>query len=144
MFGFILSKTCWVWSLGVVVGGPLDYNVPEPFPYTVLFPVAIEISNHRSITVPPFNIHNVLCINFLIVNTAEMLPPLTSKQQSIIPFRRRCNPTTFFLIWRVCTSDLCPFFKFSNWRPSLKSMAVPQFLKSTSNDVTDVYPNPYQ
>jgi hypothetical protein len=44
----------------------------------------------------------------------------------------------------ICTSDLCPFFKFSNRHPILKSMAVSHFLKSTSNDVTDVCPNPKQ
>ena len=36
------------------------------------------------------------------------------------------------------------FFKFSNQRPILKSMAVSHFLKLTFNDVTDVYPNPNQ
>ena len=33
------------------------------------------------------------------------------------------------------------FFEFSNWCPILKSMAVSHFLKSKSNDVTDVCPN---
>ena len=53
----------------------------------------------------------------------------------------------------ICTSDLCPFFKFSNWCPILKSMSLFKFsnrhppfhkpmtvshiLKSTSNDITD-------
>jgi len=40
------------------------------------------------------------------------------------------------------------FFKFSNLRPILKSMAISHFLKSTSNDVTDACydnnPNPNQ
>jgi len=36
------------------------------------------------------------------------------------------------------------FFKFWNWCPILKYMAVSHFLKPTSNDVTDVCPNPNQ
>jgi len=36
------------------------------------------------------------------------------------------------------------FFKISNRHPILKSMAVSHFLKSTSNDTTDVCPNPNQ
>ena len=46
-----------------------------------------------------------------------------------------------FYVTDICTSDLCPFFKFSNRRPILKSVAISHFLKSMSNDVTDVCPN---
>ena len=44
------------------------------------------------------------------------------------------NMQDFYLI-DICTSDLCPFSKFSNLRPILKSMIVSHFLKLTSNDV---------
>ena len=43
-----------------------------------------------------------------------------------------------FYVTDICTSDLCPFFKFSNRRPILKFMF---FVKLTSNDITDVCPN---
>jgi hypothetical protein len=59
----------------------------------------------------------------------------------------------------ICTSDLCPFFifsnrhsilkfrsfiKFSNRHPILKSMAISHFFNSTADDVTDVCPHPNQ
>ena len=47
------------------------------------------------------------------------------------------NPSDFYFT-EICTSDICPFFKFSNRRPILKSMAVFHFLKSTSNDIKRV------
>ena len=58
-----------------------------------------------------------------------------------------------FYVTDICTSDLCLFVKFSNWRPIiksmsffnsqiLKSMAISHFLISTSNDVTDICPSP--
>ena len=34
------------------------------------------------------------------------------------------------------------YFKFSNWCPIIKSMAISHFRKLASNDVTDVCPNP--
>ena len=39
---------------------------------------------------------------------------------------------------------LFQIFKFSNRHSILKSMAVSHFLKSTSNDIIDIYPNPNQ
>ena len=62
-----------------------------------------------------------------------------------------------FYVTDIWTSDLCPFykfsnrhsilksmsfFKFSNRHPILKSMAISRLLKSTPNNVTDVCPNP--
>jgi len=67
--------------------------------------------------------------------------------------------TSDFYVTDICPSDLCSFYKFSigvqfsnlcpfsNSQigcPIFKSMAVSQFLKSTSNEVNDVCPNPYQ
>ena len=41
-----------------------------------------------------------------------------------------------FYVTDNCTSDPCPFFKFSNRHPIPKSMTVSHFLKSTSNALT--------
>jgi hypothetical protein len=41
-----------------------------------------------------------------------------------------------FYVTDICTSDPCPFFKFSNRHPIPKSMTVSHFLKSTSNALT--------
>jgi hypothetical protein len=64
----------------------------------------------------------------LICRTRNYVHPLIDIQSS--------NPCP------IVTSQIYVLFKFSNRRPILKSMAVSHFLKSTSNDVTDVCPNP--
>ena len=63
-----------------------------------------------------------------------------------------------FYVINICTSNLCPFFKFSYRSPILKSMSffkfsnqhpilkyvtVSHFLESTLNDATDECLNPY-
>ena len=70
--------------------------------------------------------------------------PLTCRRAGLeyIYVRLRSTSMSDFYITDICTSDLCPFFNFSNRHPILKSMsffkssAVSHFLKSTSNDVT--------
>ena len=59
----------------------------------------------------------------------------TSNPQIHVPFLRHRH---------LYLRSKCPFFKFSNWRSILKSMADSHFLKSTSNYATDVCPNPNQ
>jgi hypothetical protein len=68
------------------------------------------------------------------------------------------NPMSNFYVTDMCTSGLCPFeilksasnsqiyvlFQILKSAFIIDSMAVSHFLKSVSNDVTDVCPNPNQ
>jgi hypothetical protein len=76
----------------------------------------------------------------LIDVQSSNLGPISTSQTSVSP--------TYVLFSNsqidVQFSNICLFYKFSNRYPILISMAVSHFLKSTSNDVTNVYPNPIQ